>query len=89
MHTSAHTLRSVDACTYVRQAIVKILTTSPGERVMRPDYGAAIHDYVDKQRWLLGCLPNLRRLAVGVDRPAVAGAGETWVVWRSKINWWS
>ena len=30
----------------VRQAIRIILTTSPGERVMRPDFGAGLKDFV-------------------------------------------
>jgi phage baseplate assembly protein W len=30
----------------VRQAIVLILSTAPGERVMRPDFGCGIHDLV-------------------------------------------
>jgi uncharacterized protein len=30
----------------VRQAIWLILTTAPGERVMRPDFGCGIHDLV-------------------------------------------
>lgn len=30
----------------VREAIWIILRTSPGERVMRPDFGCGIHDYV-------------------------------------------
>jgi phage baseplate assembly protein W len=30
----------------VRQAIVIILGTSPGERVMRPDFGAGLDDFV-------------------------------------------
>lgn len=30
----------------IREAIRIILLTSPGERVMRPEFGAALHDYV-------------------------------------------
>ncbi len=30
----------------VRQAILLILSTAPGERVMRPDFGCGIHDLV-------------------------------------------
>jgi phage baseplate assembly protein W len=30
----------------VRQSIWTILSTAPGERVMRPDFGCGIHDYV-------------------------------------------
>ena len=30
----------------VRQAVWVILSTAPGERVMRPDFGCGIHDFV-------------------------------------------
>jgi len=30
----------------IREAILTILNTAPGERVMRPDFGCGIHDYV-------------------------------------------
>ena len=30
----------------VEEAIVTILKTAPGERLMRPDFGCGIHDYV-------------------------------------------
>lgn len=30
----------------VRQALLVVLATAPGERVMRPDFGCAIHDLV-------------------------------------------
>ncbi|GAB6095357.1 GPW/gp25 family protein [Desulfatiferula olefinivorans] len=30
----------------VKQSILIILKTAPGERVMRPDFGCGIHDYV-------------------------------------------
>lgn len=30
----------------IQQAIWIILSTAPGERMMRPDFGCAIHDYV-------------------------------------------
>ena len=32
--------------TEIEQAIVLILSTSPGERPMRPEFGCGIHDYV-------------------------------------------
>jgi uncharacterized protein len=35
-----------DGETSVRQSIWTILATSPGERVMRPDFGCGIHDLV-------------------------------------------
>jgi len=30
----------------IREAILNILQTAPGERVMRPEYGCAIHDLI-------------------------------------------
>ena len=30
----------------IREAIINILQTAPGERVMRPEYGCAIHDLI-------------------------------------------
>ena len=33
----------VDEDASIRQAILLLLTTAPGERVMRPDYGCALH----------------------------------------------
>ena len=30
----------------IREAIVLILSTAPGERVMRPEFGCGIHEYV-------------------------------------------
>ena len=36
-------LAMVEGDESVRQAIVMLLTTSPGERLMRPDYGSQLH----------------------------------------------
>jgi len=36
----------VSARTDIRQSLYILLTTIPGERVMLPDYGCAIHDHV-------------------------------------------
>jgi uncharacterized protein len=36
-------LEMVDGAAAVRQAILMLLATAPGERVMRPDYGCRIH----------------------------------------------
>jgi len=36
-------LEMVDGDTSVRQAILLLLSTRPGERVMRPDYGCDLH----------------------------------------------
>lgn len=37
------TIAMVDGDESVRQAIVMLLTTSPGERLMRPEYGSHLH----------------------------------------------
>jgi phage baseplate assembly protein W len=39
-------LGTVEGDESVRQAIVLLLTTVPGERLLRPDYGAALHRLV-------------------------------------------
>lgn len=39
-------LRLVDGDDAIRQSIMLLLTTTPGERVMRPDYGCPIHRLV-------------------------------------------
>lgn len=39
-------LGTVDGDESVRQAIILLLTTVPGERLLRPDYGAALHRLV-------------------------------------------
>ena len=36
-------LGTVDGDASVRQAVLLLLSTRPGERVMRPDYGCALH----------------------------------------------
>ena len=36
-------IATVDEDASIRQAILLLLTTAPGERVMRPDYGCALH----------------------------------------------
>lgn len=36
-------LAMIDGDDSVRQAIVMLLTTAPGERLMRPDYGSQLH----------------------------------------------
>lgn len=40
---------------HLRQSIIDILTTYPGERIMRPEYGSRIRDLIDRPvnaRWL-------------------------------------
>ena len=43
---SRHVLMTSDGEESVRQSIWMILSTSPGERLMRPDFGCGIHDMV-------------------------------------------
>lgn len=38
-------IRVVEEVTDIEQAIRLILSTAPGERVMRPDFGCGIHEY--------------------------------------------
>lgn len=44
--TPTGSLAMVDTEESVRQAILLLLTTTPGERVMRPDYGCNLHQLV-------------------------------------------
>lgn len=44
--TAAGAIDMVDGDDSVRQAILLLLTTVPGERVMRPDYGCPLHRLV-------------------------------------------
>jgi phage baseplate assembly protein W len=53
----------------VRQQIRVILTTRPGEQLMRPDYGAGLDDYVHEPN----TLATRRRI-----RDAVAGSLRRW-----------
>ncbi len=39
-------IRLADRDDSIRQSIWTILSTSPGERAMRPDFGCALHDHV-------------------------------------------
>ena len=41
--TSAGSVAMVEADDAVRQALVLLLSTTPGERVMRPEYGCRLH----------------------------------------------
>lgn len=52
---SARDGRAVDGVEHLRQSIVDILTTYPGERIMRPEYGSRIRDLIDRPvnaQWL-------------------------------------
>lgn len=67
-------LRTVSGAEKVRQSIYLILATAPGERLMRPDFGCAVHDLVF---W-----PNsaaLRGLAVEKVREAL-------LAWEPRID---
>ena len=46
IETRAGEIQLVDGETDIEQAIRLILSTTPGERVMRPEFGCGIHDYV-------------------------------------------
>ena len=52
---SARSARPIDGIDHLRQSIIDILTTYPGERVMRPEYGSRIRDLIDRPvnaQWL-------------------------------------
>lgn len=47
--------RAIDGIDHLRQSIIDILTTYPGERVMRPEYGSRVRDLIDRPvnaQWL-------------------------------------
>jgi phage baseplate assembly protein W len=72
----------------VEQAISIILSTAPGERPMRPEFGCAVHDYVfdvvnsttlgrmegEIRRALARWEPRIDVLGIGFDVRAGAGA---------------
>lgn len=46
---------ALDGIDHLRQSIIDILTTYPGERVMRPEYGSRLRDLIDRPvnaQWL-------------------------------------
>lgn len=46
---------ALDGIDHLRQSIIDILTTYPGERVMRPEYGSRVRDLIDRPvnaQWL-------------------------------------
>jgi phage baseplate assembly protein W len=67
-------LRLVDAETGIRNSIFLILSTAPGERVMRPDFGCGIHDLVFQ--------PNTAALRGAVQ----ARVREALVRWEPRID---
>ena len=57
----------VDGPTLIEQSVWLILSTSPGSRVMEPEFGCGIHDYVFASN-----TPNLRAtIAAEVERALV------------------
>lgn len=47
--------RTMDGIDHLRQSIIDILTTYPGERIMRPEYGSRLRDMIDRPvnaQWL-------------------------------------
>lgn len=52
---SSRTARSLDGIDHLRQSLIDLLTTYPGERIMRPEYGSRLRDLVDRPvnpQWL-------------------------------------
>lgn len=52
---SARSARPIDGIDHLRQSILDILTTYPGERIMRPEYGSRLRDLIDRPvnaQWL-------------------------------------
>jgi phage baseplate assembly protein W len=52
---SSRSARPIDGIDHLRQSILDILTTYPGERIMRPEYGSRIRDLIDRPvnaQWL-------------------------------------
>lgn len=46
---------ALDGIDHLRQSIIDILATYPGERIMRPEYGSRIRDLIDRPvnaQWL-------------------------------------
>lgn len=52
---SSRSARPIDGIDHLRQSILDILSTYPGERIMRPEYGSRIRDLIDRPvnaQWL-------------------------------------
>lgn len=52
---SARSARPIDGIDHLRQSILDILSTYPGERIMRPEYGSRLRDLIDRPvtaQWL-------------------------------------
>lgn len=52
---SSRSARPIDGIDHLRQSILDILSTYPGERIMRPEYGSRVRDLIDRPvnaQWL-------------------------------------
>lgn len=52
---SSRSARPIDGIDHLRQSILDILSTYPGERIMRPEYGSRLRDLIDRPvnaQWL-------------------------------------
>lgn len=52
---SASSGAALSGWSHLRQSIIDILTTRPGERIMRPEYGSRVRDLIDRPvnaQWL-------------------------------------
>ena len=67
-------LRTAHGEDAVRQSIWAILSTAPGERVMRPDYGCGIHDLVFDvlDAATAGTVTRVVREALAAHEPRIA-----------------
>lgn len=63
-----HTGRRLDGWPHIRQSIIDILTTRPGSRVQRRDYGSAAVELVDRPATHLTVLDRFVAIAEGLDR---------------------
>lgn len=80
---SARDGRSLDGADHLRQSILDILSTYPGERIMRPEYGSRVRDLIDRPvtaQWLADLYftvaqaiarwePRVRVLRVAAEMP--------------------
>ena len=57
----------------IYEAILNILQTAPGERVMRPEYGCGIHDFVfaPMDAWTMGEIMRHVQQALGRWEPRI------------------
>lgn len=72
-----HTGRRLEGWPHVRQSIIDILTTRPGSRVQRRDYGSAAVDLIDRPATQRTVLDRFVAIAEALDRwePRVALQG--------------